>query len=191
MEKNEVYDYLAKVYLDKQPAVRESKKVFPWKRNALLLIVPSIIFLTAYFFLKYPFKVYRAKDYYLGIGISGGAVKINYYFDASGIKTKSYKIALDGLDLRDFKGLAFEARHLNKGNLSLRVELENSYKEISACYAGPLENKWKEFRINLGEFKAISEWNNIKSLSFVVEEWNAQAKEDSVYIDAIGFSKES
>ena len=189
MEKNEVYDYLAKVYLDKQPITRENKKVTSWKRNALFLIVPSIIFLTAYFFLKYPLKAYQAKNYYLGIRTADDFIKIKYYFNSAGPKTMAYAIDLRDLDLSGFKALRFEARHLNEGSLSLRIEIENSLKEISTCYVSGLESAWKEFEVNLEEFHAISEWNNLKSLSFIIEEWNAQAKEDCVYIDAIGFSK--
>ncbi len=191
MEKNEVYDYLAKVYLDKQPLTRENKKVISWKRNALFLIVPSILFLIAYFFLKYPLKTYQAKNYYLGIRTADDFIKIKYYFNASGVKARAYTIGLEGLDLSGFRTLRFEARHLNQGSLSLRIEIENSLKETSAFYVSALESAWKEFEVNLEEFHAISEWNNLKSLSFIVEEWNAQAKEDCVYIDAIGFSKKS
>ena len=186
-----MYDYLAKVYLDKQPITRENKKVVSWKRNALFLIVPSIVFLIAYFFLKYPSGAYQAKNYYLGISTADDFVKIKYYFNASGVKAKAHTIGLEDLDVSGFKALRFEARHLNEGSLSLRIEIENSLKETSACYVSALESNWKEFKINLDEFRAITEWNNLKSLSFIVEEWNAQAKEDCVYIDAIGFSKES
>ena len=184
-----MYDYLAKVYLDKQPITRENKKVTSWKRNALFLIVPSIIFLAAYFFLKYPLKTYQAKNYYLGIRTAGDFIKIKYYFNGSGVKARAYTIGLEGLDLSGYSALRFEARHLNEGSLSLRIEIENSLKEISTCYVSGLESAWKEFEVNLEEFHAISEWNNLKSLSFIIEEWNAQAKEDCVYIDAIGFSK--
>ena len=189
MEKNEVYDYLAKVYLDKQPIVRENKKAVSWKRNALFLIVASIVFLIAYFFLKHPSGAYQPKNYYLSISTADDFIKIKYYFNSAGLKTKAYTIDLQDLDLSGFKALRFAARHLNKGSLSLRIEIENSLKETSACYVSALESRWKEFRVNLDEFRAITEWNNLKSLSFIVEEWNAQGKEDCVYIDAIGFSK--
>ncbi|MDO8748990.1 MAG: hypothetical protein Q7J72_07765 [Candidatus Omnitrophota bacterium] len=189
MEKNEVYDYLAKVYLDKQPLTRENKKAASWKRNALFLIVPSIVFLIAYFFLKYPVRLYQPKNYYLSISTADDFIKIKYYFNSAGLKTKAYTIDLQDLDLSGFKALRFEARHLNEGSLSLRIEIENSLKEASACYVSGLESAWKEFEVNLDEFHAISEWNKLKSLSFIVEEWNAQAKEDCVYINAIGFNK--
>lgn len=184
-----MYDYLAKVYLEKQPVVRENKKAASWKRNALFLIVPSIVFLAAYFFLKYPVRLYQAKNYFLRISTGDKCIKIKYYFNASGPKTMAYTIDLQGLDLSGFKALRFEARHLNKGSLSLRIEVENSFKETAACYVSGVENNWKEVTIRLDEFRAITEWNNVKSVSFVVEEWNAQAKEDCVYIDAISFSK--
>lgn len=184
-----MYDYLAKVYLDKQPLTRENKKAVSWKRNALFLIVPSIVFLAAYFFLKYPVRLYQPNNYYLSISTADDFIKIKYYFNTSGLKTKAYTIDLQNLDLSGFKALRFEARHLNKGSLSLRIEIENSLKETSACYVSALEGNWKEFKVSLDEFRAITEWSNLKSLSFIVEEWNAQAKEDCVYIDAIGFSK--
>ena len=188
MEKNEVYDYLAKLYLHKQPIVRENKKAVSWKRNALFLMVASIVFLIAYFFLKHPSRTYQPKNYYLSISTADDFIKIKYYFNSAGPKTMAYAIDLQDLDLSGFKALRFAARHLNKGSLSLRIEIENSLKETSAFYVSAPESKWKEFEIKLEEFRAITEWNNVKSLSFIVEEWNAQAKEDCVYIDAIGFS---
>ena len=190
MEKNEVYDYLAKIYLDKQPKGLEKKGFsLSWK-SALFLTAVIVLGLVFYFFYRYPVKPIKPGARSLYIAAGNQLIKINYNFSNSSLKKENYSLEFPDLDLRNFSLLRFQARHSKRyGLVNLRVEIENNFKEISACYVSGLTDKWKEFELNLSAFKEISQWQTIRSISFIVEEWNAANKEDSVFIDAIRFSR--
>lgn len=191
MEKNEVYDYLAKVYLDKQPALPANsggKKRVLWKSYPVflitaLLIMPALLLLAAH-----PLKRFIPKSRGLYLSPANELINIKFNFTDSEIKKQGYAIALSGLDVSNFKSLQFRLRRLKKyGNLSLRVEMENKPREVASYYLTGIANKWQSYRIALGEFKEISQWDSLKRISFIVEEWNAENKEDCVYIDDIRF----
>ena len=192
MKKSEVYDYLARIYLDKQPCAGNKNKFAYPKRYALFLIIPLIAIPLIYLFLRYPFKLFRAKTYGLYLATGNEQIKIKYNFANSTLKKEGYTITLSGLGLEDFKLLQFAARRLkNYGAANLRVELENNLKENSSYYVKGIGNKWRQWTIKLSDFKEITRWDNLRRLSFVVEEWNILDNDDCIYIDDIRFTKET
>lgn len=118
-------------------------------------------------------------------------IRINYNFIDIPLKTETYSIDLAGLNIIEFNRLEFSCRKAKqKGEIFLKVELENSLKERSHFYIPGIKNRWQLMGVDLSEFKEINDWSNIKNLSFVIEEWNVQEKRDTVYIDEIRFKKE-
>ena len=190
MEKNEVYDYLAKVYLDKQPPAK-SKKEAPNKKYLWLFLILSTIVLAATVIYKaHPRKFFKVNTYSLSLSTGNELIKIKYNFDNSTTKKEGYTITLSHLNADNFEALEFQGRALSKKNLpKLRVELENDIKETASYYLKALDNKWKNFRIALEDFKGITQWNSLKRISFIVEEWNVENKNDSIYIDEIRLVK--
>ena len=190
MQKNEVYDYLAKIYLDKQPSAKSNKNFLKSHKYALFLIIPIIAIPSLYLILSSPLKLFKPKAYTLYLSTGNELIKISYNFVDTALRKANYTLNLADLDLKDYKLLKFKARHLKRyGSLNLKVELENNFKESASYYIQDLSQGWKGFNLELSNFKEITNWSNIKRLSFVVEEWNVQDKDDCVYIDEIGFVK--
>lgn len=191
MEKNEVYDYLARIYLDKQPKAREASKS-GLRRIGLpvFLIVAVIIFLGFYFVWRYPVMLVKPQIQSLHINAGSQLITIKYDFSKSDLKRQGHSLDFADLDVSRFGALEFQARRQTKyGSLNLRVEMENRLKEKAVCYVSGITGKWDSFKIRLNDFSGISEWTGLTRVSFVVEEWNALNKEDTVYLDEIHFSR--
>lgn len=191
MEKNEVYDYLARIYLDKQPKAREEKKGGLQRIGLpVFLIAAVILVLSSYFVWRYPVRLVKPQAQSLQINAGSQLIKIKYNFNNSDLKRQGHSLAFTDLDVSSFSVLEFQARHeIRHGPLNLRVEIESRRGEKAVCYVSGISGKWDGFKIKLSDFSGISEWSGLTRVSFVVEEWNALNKEDTVYLDEIHFSR--
>lgn len=193
MEKNEVYDYLAKIYLDKQPAAKAEKKaqVKGLDYWLLFLILIAIGALGILFYFRYPSFLLEPERYSLDISTGNEFIKIKYNFALRGTKKEGYTLTLADLNAEGFSALQFKARSLKKNeSIKLKVELENSLKEKSFIYINGLTDSWNKFSIAMTDFKEITQWDGLTQVSFIVEEWNVVEKDDCVYIDEIRLIKE-
>jgi hypothetical protein len=192
VEKNEVYDYLAKIYLDKQPTAvtKDKKKNYILDKKYPFFLITLIIAVSLYLLIVPVFKsqTNRINSLYLSTG--NEVTEIKFDFTDSQLKKQGHSIEFPGLDVQKHKYLQLRMRRLKKyGALNLRVEIENALKEESSCYLTNISNKWLPYAIALSEFKGITQWGSIKRISFVVEEWNVENKDDCVYIDEIRFTQ--
>lgn len=192
MQKNEVYDYLAKVYLDKQPSVRSKKEKSGWRKYPFILIPPIIILPVLYLLLRgHPFTIYSPKAYNVELSTGNELIKIKYNFTDSTLKKEGYTIALSDFNIEGFHTFQFRARRLKDyGSLNVRIEIENSFNESSSYYIHNIKKGWKKFSISLSDFHEITRWDNLKRISFIIEEWNTEDKDDCIYIDEVRIIKE-
>jgi hypothetical protein len=178
MTKKESLEKIAQTFWGK-PKRKKSKifkVVFP-----IILICLIIIFVPHSLKLKPEIKI-------LTFDMGREIIKINYNFKDRDLKREKYTLELGNFDLKGFKKLEFSCRKAKfKGEVPLKVEIENSLRERADLYITGIKNRWQFIGIDLEKFKEISDWSNIKKLSFIVEEWNVQEKEDTVYIDEIKF----
>ena len=187
MEKKDIYEHLAKIYLDasakRKNKVKERTKLF---RN---LFVTSVVFI-------FVMGVLLVSNYLQNRGplsqtalvLQPDAVKLNFHFDPA--KKELYSISLNKLNLKTYKTLAFSAKkHNYKDNIAMRIEFFNTFKEKSEFYLKNLPLKWEEFKIDLAKFKTLSNWSEMLKLDFVMEEWNVKGKKGVVYLDNIRFLK--
>lgn len=182
MDKKEIYEHLAKIYLDAS-SKRKKKSARPPKvfKNTLLIIIllsiPTII-LSLHFFKNKPLNSKIA------LILCPEAVKMNFNFDPA--KKEIYSLDLNKLDLSRFKALGFAVKKTNyKDNIALRVEFTSRFKERAEVYFKDIPHRWQDYQINFSEFKNIKKWSQMLSLSFIVEEWNVKEKRGVVYIDNV------
>ena len=187
MEKKDIYEHLAKIYLDaslkRKTKTKERTKLF---RN---LFVTSVVFI---FVLGVSLGLIlfqrRGLVSQTALVLQPDAVKLNFHFDPA--KKEQYSISLNNLNLKTYKTLAFSAKKINyKENIPLRIEFSNTFKEKSEFYLKNIPLKWEEFKIDLAKFKTLSSWSEMLKLDFVVEEWNVKEKKGVVYLDNIRFLK--
>jgi len=185
MDKKDIYEHLAKIYLDASVKGKKAKKnrskfpkPFLWSTVAVL----SLVAVFSVFFLgKKPLK-----NTEVALVVNPDLVKINFNFDPA--KKETYAIALNTLNMSGFRDLTFEARRSNYNDkVALRVEFTNAFKEKSEMYLQGLPHKWNRYRIPLAAFKKISDWSEMAELAFIIEEWNTKEKNGLVYIDNVRF----
>jgi len=184
MDKKDIYEHLAKIYLDASSKKKKKSKVYPRLFKSPLFITIFFIFgLTATLFIAFLNKN-KSLDSEIALVLQPNVVKINFHFDPA--KKEIYSLILNKLDLNRFKTLGFSAKKSDyKDTVSLRVEFTSEFKERAEIYFKNISHKWQDYKINLSEFKGISDWSGMSTLAFVVEEWNVKEKKDVVYIDNI------
>lgn len=185
MDKKDIYDHLAKIYLDasskKNKKRAPSQKLF---RNLFLISVIFIFGLSAT--LGYSLKNKRHYNQETALILLSEPAKINFNFDPA--KKEIFSLDLKKLNLVPYKALTFAVKKTNETDMvSLRVEFVNAYKEKSEVYLKDIQDKWQEYKIKFSDFKNISDWSEMMNLLFTVEVWNARGKKGVVYLEEVRF----
>lgn len=185
MNKKEIYEHLANIYLDASSKSSKKKIKFRNLPKALsaLIILGSIGILGAGSVIGYS-RLNPAGTAQIALFLHQDTAKINFNFDPA--KKETFSLNLKQLDLAKYKALGFSVRKTNpKDIISLRVEFTNRFNEKSEVYVKDISSKWGEQRLDFSRFSGINDWTQMKKIEFTVEEWNAQQKSGIVYLDNI------
>jgi hypothetical protein len=187
MDKKDIYEHLAKIYLDASSQKKKKHKEFPALFKCLFFASTAAVFIACgVLFLQ--FGRHNRMNSQIALVLAPDVVKINFHFDPA--KSEIYSVPLNKLDLSWYKSLAFAVKKANpRDNISLRVEFASAYKEKSFTYLKDIPHNWKEYTLNFADFPGISDWSNMSGLSFIVEEYNAREKKGVVYVDNVRFLK--
>jgi hypothetical protein len=187
MDKKDIYEHLAKIYLDSTSLKKKKSKTRSADYKQFLLIAASVILGILVLFSVFPLR-HKFSSSRLALVLSHDTVKINFRFDPA--KKEIYYWTLNKLNLNNYKTLGFVLKKSNfSGAISLKVEFANRYKEKGEVYLKDIPNKWQEYKIAFSDFKAISDWSEMESLAFVVEEWNTKEASGIIYIDNVRLIK--
>lgn len=183
MDKKDIYEHLANIYLDASSEKKKKIKVSPHAfKNLFYASVLVIAGLGGALF--FSFNRYNPYSSEVSLVLSSDALKINFNFDPA--KKEIYALDLNGLDLGRFKKLGFALKKENSTDkVALKVEFTDCFNEKSEVYLTDVPHKWQEYAIALTRFKGISDWSQMSKLSFIVEQWNAKGKSGVVYIDKV------
>jgi hypothetical protein len=187
MEKKDIYEHLAKIYLD-TPAV--SKKKFKEESDDYKLFIfigIAVVFVFSIFFL---FPISRPKNMNpsTNLVLISEPLRFQYKFDPT--KKEVYSFDMKKLNLTAYKNVNFSIKKSNYNDvMSIRVELNNVLNEKSEIYLKDITNQWKEYKLQFADFKSITQWSEMSGLSFIIEEWNTKQDSGVVFIDNVRFSK--
>lgn len=184
MEKKDIYEHLASIYLDASSA-KKKKKTKPVNHFRNGVFIGAAVFLSmGYFVFVNIIKSKSPISSQIALVLHADEVRINFHFDPA--KKELFTINLNKLNLTRYKTLAFSVRKTDyMDKMYLRVEFNSAFNEASAVYVKDISHKWKDYHLDLADFKEITDWSEMKSVSFIVEEWNAGEKKDIIYIDNI------
>ncbi|MBL7151960.1 MAG: hypothetical protein ISS89_05200 [Candidatus Omnitrophica bacterium] len=183
MDKKDIYEHLAKIYLDASSKRKKRNKGYPNLLKNVLLVSLVLVFglsvaLLATLQKEEPFNSE------LILVLSPDVLKINFDFNPA--KKEIYYLDLNKLNLSRYKTLGFSLKKANHNdNIALRVEFITAFKEKSEFYFKDIPHKWQDYKINFSEFGGISDWSRVTRLAFIVEEWNTTEKRGVVYIDNV------
>lgn len=188
MEKKDIYEHLAKIYLDaplkRQQRIKEESKT-PKK---VFFILISTALLALIFLLSVLFTRNRPLHPSIARVLQSEVVKLVYSFEPA--KKEIYTVDLNKQNLVGFKSLEFDIKKANyRDAVSIRIEFSNAFREHSEIYLSDIPHKWQHHSFKLTDFKKIGDWSEMISLSFVIEEWNAIDKKGAVYLDNIRLSR--
>ena len=187
MDKKDIYEHLAKIYLDASSKKNKKTKTFPSAFKKVIVIIVFFLFsLSAVLFIKQqrknPFNPETA------LVLLHDTARINFNFDPA--KKETYTFNLNKLNVGRFNSLKFLAKRADyNSNISLRVEFTNVFNEKSEVYFKDIPHKWYAYKVNLAQFKNISDWTEMSNLTFIIEEWNAREKKGLVYLDNVRLVK--
>lgn len=190
MDKKEIYEHLANIYLDassKSSKKKHKLKSYP-KPVKNLLIAIVVLFSCLGSGIVYYNIHSRSPDAQIALFLYQDTAKINFNFDPA--KKESFSLNLKQLNLAKYKNLAFASRKTNpKDTISMRIEFINRFNERSEVYIKDISSKWSNHNIDFSRFAKIGDWRQMKTLSFSIEEWNAREKSGIVYLDNIRVTK--
>jgi hypothetical protein len=182
MDKKDIYEHLAKIYLGSTSAKKKKTRTKDFKN---FIFISIAVILTILILLSLPYK-HKLSFQETALVISPDLVKINYKFDPA--KKEIHYWSLNNLNLSTYKGLGFSIKKSNYSDIvSLRVEFTNIYKEKAEVYLKDIGNKWQDYKFSLSDFKTISDWSVMENLAFIVEEWNTKENRGTIYIDNVRF----
>jgi len=186
MDKKEIYEHLASIYLDassKSSKKKHKLKSYPKPVRNLILVAVLVMFSLASGLTYYNLSS-RSRNAQIALFLYQDAAKINFNFDPA--KKETFSLNLKQLNLSKYKSLAFAVRKTNpKDIISLKVEFTNRFDERSEVYVKNIPAKWADQRIGFSCFAKINDWRQMKSLAFTIEEWNTRQKSGIVYLDNI------
>ena len=186
MDKKEIYEHLANIYLDassKSSKKKRKSKSYP-KPIRNLILVGLLLVLGLGSGIAYSSFNSRNQDAQISLYLFDDIAKLNFNFDPA--KKETFSLNLKQLNLSKYKTLAFMARKANpKDVIALRIEFLNRFNEKAEVYVKDISSKWTSHEIDLSRFAKINYWDQMKLLAFSVEEWNAKEKSGIIYIDNI------
>jgi hypothetical protein len=188
MDKKAVYEHLAKIYLDASSKSTRKKKPSRFKldfiRPSLLITIALTFGFSALILNLNSSRRHNPANSETALYLQEGPAKINFNFNPA--KKEVYTLSLNRLNISRFKALAFSVKKSDyHDNINLKVEFANAFREKSFIYVRNIPYRWGEYRINLSDFKNISDWSIITELSFIVEEWNARDKFGIILVDNV------
>ena len=197
MNKKDIYEHLANIYLDASTK-RKNKKAQKYPDifqncffiSTLIIFVLIILLFNVSHKNSLLFTSLNGKKLInseLALVLQPDIVKINFNFDPA--KEEIYSLNLNGLDLIKFKALGFSVRKANyQDKIILKVEFTNTFNKKSEIYLNEIPAyKWRDYKISFGEFNDINDWSSMLILAFIVQEGNTKDKRVVVYIDNIRF----
>lgn len=187
MDKKEIYEHLAKIYLDASSKKKKRTKVHLRLYNNLF-VIGLVLLLVGGSSVAYFSPKKKGLPSETALLILHDPAKINFNFNP--VKKESFTINLNRLNLSRFKTLGFSIKNTDaRDTISMRIEFTNSFKEKAEVYVKNIPSKWKDFEISFLDFKNITDWSQMQSISFTVEEWNTRKESGILYLDNVRFLK--
>lgn len=190
MNREEIYDHLAQVYLGKRKEVDVKEKR---QKNAWLLVN---VFLTVLIFTSAiwgftAFLSQRGPSLQSNVifSLNRGPISVAYNFKDTFSPEKTFSLAIPDIDASKYKAIEFSIRGKEEGTPGVvKVVISNDRNEAAAYYVQGVNLQWQEVSIPLSEFKQITDWSSLKDISFVMEVWNVDKKKGIVLIEDVRFS---
>jgi len=190
MNRDEIYDHLAKVYLGKKSSVQEKKKK---KLNAAWLMMNILITLFILVSSFYGFTAFLNRQQVdlknrVVYSLNNNPIRIAYNLDYPFPPIKTFSLSVPSRDISKFSKLNLSVRGMDEGYPGVvKLVLSNQKNEKATYFIEDVELGWQHLTIPLEKFK-MTDLTSVTDVAFVLESWNVQNKSGIVLIDDISFS---
>jgi hypothetical protein len=190
VNREDIYDHLAQVYLGKRKEVDEKKK----KQFNAWLVINVVITLLIFASATYGLTAFlQQKGSALGNNIiyslHRGSIRLEYNFLYPFPPEKTFALIVPPMDAAKYAHLQFSIRGREEGVPgTVKVVIKNKKNEEAFFYVEKIDMDWKEVNIPLNDFKGITDWTTLTDVSFVLENWNIEDKKGLVLIEDVRFS---
>jgi len=190
MNRDEIYDHLAQVYLGKRSKAEEQKKkqFHAW---LTINIVITVIILASAFYGLTAFLNQKVSSFEKSIlfFLHNGPSRMEYDFEDPFPPTKSFSLSIPQMDVTKYSKINFAIRAKEEGSPGIvKIILKNQKDETAYRYIQGIDLKWKEYSIPFEEFKQITDWTNLTEVTFILESWNVDQKKGMILIGDVSFS---
>ena len=189
MNRDEIYDHLAQVYLGKRERVEQAKPKPPASAWLIINVVITAFILTSVVYGLTAFLTQRKDAFKSRViyALNNSPIRLVYSVGGGYPQVKNLTIAVPETDVSKYRRLNLSLRAINGNPGTLKVVLKNAREEQASYYLQGVRNRWQDYSISFDELD-LTDWRSIKDLSFVVEAWNAKDPSGAVLIDNISFS---
>lgn len=191
MTRDEIYEHLAQVYLDKNSGEKKDVKK-PFKLTREVRVVLTLLIVGLAFYTLTAFLSRRNDDLRSNIifALSHSPIRIKYDLNPPYPQIKDFSIDIPSVDIGKYHRLNFSIRGLEEGYPEVvKVVLRNRRNEVAFKYIKGVNLKWQRQSIVFDEFSSISDFSSLSSVDFVLEAWNVDKKKGIILIDDLCFSK--
>ncbi|MBF0479233.1 MAG: hypothetical protein HQL26_07090 [Candidatus Omnitrophica bacterium] len=190
MDKDEIYDHLAQVYLGKRKNSAQNNRRQKREFGAWLLIniLITVLIFSGVFYGLTAFLANRDLKSNVVYFLHNGSIRLAYDFTNPVVPSQIFTLNVRGVDANKFGSLKFSVRAKEGRPGIVKVVVHNERGEEAYYYVQSVGAKWQEETIPLSQFRTISDWSTLKNVSFVLESWNVDDKRGSVLIDNLCFS---
>ncbi len=191
MNRDEIYDHLAKVYLGKRESV-SSKKSKPKKTNHSLLVINIVITAVITISTVYGFTAFLTRHSDLKsqvfYALNNDPIRIVYNLNDPYPATKTFSITIPSKDVSKYKALNVSLRGADGAYPGIvKVVVSNQKNEQAIYYIQNVGALWQKTRIPFARLN-LTDWTTITDVSFVLEAWNVDYRRGTLLIDGVSFS---
>ncbi len=190
MNRDEIYDHLAQVYLGKKNSAKENKKK---KLNAAWLMMNIVITLLILASSFYGFTAFLSRQQVdlkdrIVYSLNNNLIRITYDLGYPYAPVKAFSLAIPSRDVSKFSKLNISIRGMEQGYPGVvKLILSNQKNEKAMYFLQDVGLNWQRLSVPLSKFN-LTDFTNVTDLSFVLESWNVQNKKGIVLVDEISFS---
>ena len=190
MNRDEIYDHLAKVYLGKKNSAQENKKKKLNTAWLVMNIAVTILILASSF---YGFTAFLSRQQFelkdrVVFSLSNSPIKVPYNLEYPYPPVKTFSLTIPNKDISKFSKLNISVRGMDGGEPGVvKLILTNQKNEQATYFMQDIALDWQHLSIPLENFK-LTDLTTVTELSFVLESWNVQSKKGVLLVDDISFS---
>ncbi len=189
MNREEIYDHLAQVYLGKRARIEEKKpKPRPGAWFVINVVITAFILTSVVYgltaFLTQRKDVFRSRVIY---ALNNSPIRLTYAVGGAYPQVKNLTIAVPETDVSQYRRLNLSVSSIGGNPGILKVVLTNARAEQAAYHLKGVHGRWQDYSIAFDEMD-LTDWHSVQDISFVIEAWNTQDPAGAVLIDNITFS---